>query len=193
MHCRTALAELNRPPEQNGRDQRPPKGQPQRPMTTAHDFSFAKLNEPGEIKLADYAGKVVLVVNVASACGYTPQYRDLEALYEAKVGKGVVVLGVPCNDFGAQEPGADSEIRGFCDSQYHVTFPMAAKVEIVAPAKRHPFYAWVARELGEGALPRWNFHKFLIDKQGALVDTFSSKAGPLGPEVLGSIKKILEA
>ena len=108
-------------------------------MTTAHDFSFAKLDEPGEIKLNDYAGKAVLVVNVASACGFTPQYRDLEALYEAKAGKGLVILGVPCNDFGHQESGAAKEIREFCDTSYHVTFPMTAKVEIVSPAKRHPF------------------------------------------------------
>ena len=103
MDCPTNLAELNRPADQNGR----PKGPSKRPMTSAHDFSFAKLGEPGEINLADYAGKAVLVVNVASACGFTPQYRDLEALYEAKVGKGLVVLGLPCNDFGGQEPGAE--------------------------------------------------------------------------------------
>ena len=100
-------------------------------MTTAHDFSFAKLDQPGEIKLADYAGQVVLLVNVASACGFTSQYRDLEALYEAKVGKGFVIIGIPCNDFGHQEPGDAREIREFCDTSYHVTFPMTAKVEIV--------------------------------------------------------------
>lgn len=102
-------------------------------MTTAHDFSFAKLDQPGEIKLADYAGQVVLLVNVASACGFTSQYRDLEALYEAKVGKGFVIIGIPCNDFGHQEPGDAREIREFCDTSYHVTFPMTAKVEIVPP------------------------------------------------------------
>jgi glutathione peroxidase len=160
-------------------------------MTTARDISFAKLNEPGEIRLEDYAGKAVLVVNVASACGFTSQYRDLEALYEAKVGKGLVIVGVPCNDFGHQEAGTESEIREFCDSAYHVTFPMTAKVEISAPNKRHPFYKWVAEELGESALPRWNFHKYLVGKDGHLVGAFPSKAAPLGPEVLEAIKDAL--
>lgn len=162
-------------------------------MTSAHEFSFAKLDEPGEIKLQDYAGKAVLLVNVASACGFTSQYRDLEALYEAKVGKGLVIIGVPCNDFGHQETGSERQIREFCDSSYHVTFPMTAKVDISAPAKRHPFYKWIADELGESALPRWNFHKYLIGKDGQLVGAFPSKAAPLGPEVLGAIKDALAA
>lgn len=162
-------------------------------MTTAHDFSFAKLAEPGEIKLEDYAGKAILVVNVASACGLTPQYRDLEALYEAKAAKGLVVIGAPCNDFGAQEAGSDSEIRGFCSESYHVTFPMTAKVEILAPARRHPFYDWIASQLGEAALPRWNFHKYLIGKDGALLESFSSKTAPLAPEMLEAIDKSLSA
>ncbi len=162
-------------------------------MTNAFDFSFAKLDDPGDIRLQDYAGKVVLVVNVASACGYTSQYRDLEALYEAKAGKGLVIIGVPCNDFGQQEPGADKEIREFCDSSYHVTFPMAAKIEIVAAARRHPFYQWVADELGDGALPRWNFHKFLIGKDGAIAGAFGSKTAPLAPDMLEAIKDALAA
>ncbi|MDX2277405.1 MAG: glutathione peroxidase [Hyphomonadaceae bacterium] len=156
-------------------------------MTTAHDFSFAKLGEPGEINLQDYAGKAILIVNVASACGFTSQYRDLEALYEGKKQK-LVVIGVPCNDFGAQEPGNEQEIRDFCEDSYHVTFPMTAKVEIVSPERRHPFYAWVAQQLGEGALPRWNFHKYLIGKDGALIETFPAKATPLGPQMLDAIK-----
>lgn len=158
-------------------------------MSNAHDFSFAKLDADGEIKLADYAGKAVLVVNVASACGFTSQYRDLEALYAAK--RGIIVVGVPCNDFGAQESGTEHEIRGFCDKSYQVTFPMTAKVDIVAPAKRHPFYGWIAQELGESALPRWNFHKYLIGKDGALIEAFPSKAAPLGPQMLEAIDKAL--
>jgi glutathione peroxidase len=160
-------------------------------MTTAHDFSFAKLDEPGDIKLSDYAGKAVLVVNVASACGFTSQYRDLEALYEAKAGKGLVILGVPCNDFGHQEPGSDREIREFCDTSYHVTFPMAHKVEIVSSERRHPFYQWIADELGDAALPRWNFHKFLIGKNGDLIAGYGSKTAPLAPDMLEAIKEAL--
>jgi glutathione peroxidase len=160
-------------------------------MTTAHEFSFHKLDEPGDISLADFAGKAVLVVNVASACGFTSQYRDLESLYEAKVGKGFVVIGVPCNDFGQQEPGEAREIREFCDTSYHVTFPMTEKVEITAADRRHPFYQWVAAELGESALPRWNFHKYLIGKDGALVGAFPSKVAPLGSDMLDAVKDAL--
>lgn len=162
-------------------------------MTTAHDFSFTKLDESGELKLADYAGKAVLVVNVASACGFTSQYRDLESLYEAKAGKGLVVIGIPCNDFGHQEPGSAREIREFCDSSYHVTFPMTEKIEIVAPTRRHPFYQWVADELGESALPRWNFHKYLIGKNGEIAAAFGSKTAPLAPDMLEAIKDALAA
>jgi glutathione peroxidase len=162
-------------------------------MTTAHDFTFAKLGEPGDINLQNYAGKAVLIVNVASACGFTPQYRELESLFEAKSAKGLVVLGVPCNDFGHQEPGAEKDIREFCDSSYHVTFPMAGKIEIVSKERRHPFYKWIAEELGESALPRWNFHKYLIGKDGALVEAFPSKAQPLGPDMLDAINKALAA
>jgi glutathione peroxidase len=162
-------------------------------MTTAHDFTFSKLDEPGEIKFEDYAGKAVLVVNVASACGFTPQYRDLEELYEAKLAKGLVVVGVPCNDFGAQEPGEDKDIREFCDTSYHVTFPMTAKVDIVPAGRRHPFYQWIADELGETALPRWNFHKYLIGRDGALVEAFPSKVAPLGTTLLEAIDKALAA
>jgi glutathione peroxidase len=160
-------------------------------MTTAHDFTFHKLDEPGDIKLSDYAGKAVLVVNVASACGLTPQYRDLEALYEAKVGKGLVILGVPCNDFGHQEPAAEKAIREFCDTSYHVTFPMTAKVEIISAERRHPFYQWIVDQMGEDALPRWNFHKYLIGKHGELVESFSSKEAPLSTGMLEAIKETL--
>jgi glutathione peroxidase len=162
-------------------------------MTNAHDFTFARLDEPGELRLQDFSGKAVLVVNVASVCGFTPQYRDLEALYEAKATKGLVVVGVPCNDFGAQEPGSEREIRDFCDTSYHVTFPMTAKVEIVAGDRRHPFYQWIASELGETALPRWNFHKYLVGKDGGLIGAFPSKSAPLGPDMLEAIDKALAA
>jgi glutathione peroxidase len=160
-------------------------------MVTAHDFSFGKLASPSEeIALKSYAGSAVLVVNVASACGYTSQYRDLEALYAAKKAKGLVVLGAPCNDFGGQEAGSEDEILSFCESRFQVTFPMASKVDILG-AGRHPFYQWVAREAGENALPRWNFHKFLIGKTGDLLDGFPSSAAPLGPEMITAIEKAL--
>ncbi len=160
-------------------------------MTNAHDFTFRKLSSKDDLNLADYSGKAVLVVNVASACGLTPQYRDLEALYEAKEKKGLVVLGVPCNDFGAQESGDEDSIGAFCDTTYKVKFPMTGKVDIIPAEKRHPFYKWVASELGEDALPRWNFHKYLIGKDGALVESFGSKEAPLSPALISAVEKAL--
>jgi glutathione peroxidase len=157
----------------------------------ALDFSFPKLGG-GEINLRDYAGKPLLIVNVASACGFTSQYRELQALYEAKRAAGLVVIGVPCNDFGGQEPDEESKIQDFCATQYHVTFPMTGKIEILG-AKRHPFYQWIAAELGADALPRWNFHKFLIGKDGALEATFPSSAAPLAVDMLGAVEKAINA
>ncbi|NWG52824.1 MAG: glutathione peroxidase [Hydrogenophilaceae bacterium] len=159
-------------------------------MASAHDFHFTKLADGGDLPFSMFAGKPVLVVNVASACGLTPQYRDLEQLYESRSGR-LVVLGVPCNDFGAQESGSEAEIAAFCDATYHVTFPMTGKVDILAKDKRHPFYAWIAHELGEDALPRWNFHKYLISADGALLESFGSKTAPLAPEVAAAIDRAL--
>lgn len=159
-------------------------------MATAHDFRFRRLCSGEDINLSQFAGSVLLVVNVASACGYTPQYRDLEALYEAKKAKGLVVLGVPSNDFGAQEQGSEEDIASFCDASYHVTFPMTSKVEILS-ANRHPFYDWISEQAGSSALPRWNFHKYLVGKRGELINAFPSSAAPLGPEMLTAIDRAL--
>lgn len=161
-------------------------------MQNAFTFSFKKLASDAPLDLGPFAGRVLLVVNVASACGYTSQYRELESLYEAKQAKGLVVIGVPCNEFGRQESGAEGEIAAFCDSTYRVSFPMAGKVEIIGPG-RHPFYRWVTAELGEDALPRWNFHKYLIGRDGAIVDSFPSSAQPLGPQMLAAVDKALAA
>lgn len=159
-------------------------------MTTAYDFKFKRLASNEEIDLRAFEGRVLLIVNVASACGYTPQYRELEQLYEAKKDQGLMLIGVPSNDFGRQEPGPESDIEAFCKETYKVAFPMTAKTEIVGP-NRHAFYKWVAREAGEAALPRWNFHKYLIGRDGALRETFPSKAAPLGTEMLASIEATL--
>jgi glutathione peroxidase len=160
-------------------------------MTNAFDFGFPKLGG-GEINLRDFKGHPLLVVNVASACGFTPQYRELQSLWEAKRKAGLIVLGVPCNDFGGQESGSEAEIQAFCAKNYHVTFPMTGKIEIVGPG-RHPFYQWIASELGPEALPRWNFHKYLIGKTGALEETFPSSAAPLGVEIVSAVDKALAA
>ncbi len=145
-------------------------------MTTAHDFSFRAI-DGGQLPLTQFKGKAVLVVNVASQCGLTPQYSGLEALWQAKRDKGLVVLGVPANDFGAQEPGTESEIKTFCETRFAVDFPLTAKEHVIGAAA-HPFYKWVTQELGEDAAPKWNFHKYLIAKDGTLAGTFGSRTEP---------------
>jgi glutathione peroxidase len=161
-------------------------------MPTAFDFSFKKLASEDLLDLKTMEGKALLVVNVASACGYTSQYRELESLFEAKQARGLMVIGVPCNEFGRQEAGAEDQIAAFCDGQYKVTFPMTGKVEIIGSG-RHPFYRWISAELGEDGLPKWNFHKYVIGRDGAIVDGFASSATPLGPKMLAAIDKALAA
>ena len=136
-------------------------------------------------------GKLTLVVNVASECGYTPQYAELQQLWERYGERGLVVLGVPCNDFGAQEPGTAVEIGAFCQKNYGVTFPLASKVEIVGAAKRHPFYQSVAQALGDDQLPRWNFHKFLVGSDGELLGGWPSKVSPLAREITEAVEAAL--
>src|SRR5881227_1942589 len=122
--------------------------------------------------LCQYAGKVLLVVNTASQCGYTPQYEGLEALYRKYQAKGLVVLGFPSNDFGAQEPGSNKEISQFCVNQYAIDFPMFARTEL----KANPLYADLLRATGQA--PRWNFHKYLVDHKGARVQSYGTRVEP---------------
>lgn len=158
-------------------------------MTTAHDFTLPAVGG-GEIRLRDFAGAAVLLVNTASECGFTPQYRDLEALWRKRKGKRLVVLGVPSNDFGAQEPGTDADVGAFCDKNYGVTFPLAGKQKVIG-ADAHPLYRWIASELGEGAAPKWNFHKYLIGPDGALAGAWPSKVAPRSPEIAKAIDEAL--
>lgn len=155
----------------------------------AYQFEFAGL-EGGQLRLSGWRGHPVLVVNTASFCGYTPQYRELEALWQRYRDRGLIVLGVPSNDFGQQEPGSAAEIKQFCETNYQVDFPMAEKVRVVG-AQAHPFYRWVAAELGEAGAPRWNFHKYLLDPAGHLVGAWPSQVSPTGQEVTGEIEKLL--
>ena len=156
---------------------------------TAHQFSFNAI-DGGALPLSAWAGKPVLVVNTASFCGYTPQYRDLEVLWQQYRDRGLVVLGVPCNDFGAQEPGSAAEIKSFCETNYSVDFPLAEKVRVIG-GSAHPFYAWVAATLGEGAVPRWNFHKYLIGPDGELAGGWPSSVRPGDKAITGEIEKML--
>lgn len=156
---------------------------------TAHAFSFTGI-DGRPLSMAGYAGKAVLVVNTASQCGFTPQYDDLQALHDRYAAQGLVVLGVPSNDFGAQEPGTNAEIKSFCETRFGVAFPMAEKQTVIG-ADAHPFFRWIVDEAGEGAAPRWNFHKYLIDCEGHLVGTWPSRVRPVSPEITGEIEKLL--
>lgn len=143
--------------------------------------------------LKPYEGKVLLIVNVASHCGFTPQYQKLEAVYEKYKAKGLVVLGFPCNQFGAQEPGTDAEIKEFCSSKYNVTFPLYDKIEVNGP-NRHPLYVALAGK--DSPYPgdiKWNFSKFLIGRDGKILKRFESRVVPDSPEVTQAIEAALAA
>ena len=156
---------------------------------SAHNFEFTSIDGK-PLPLADYAGNAILVVNTASACGSTPQYAGLQSLWNKYKDRGLIVLGVPSNDFGAQEPGSEAEIAAFCTANYKVSFPMTAKNKVIG-GEAHPFYAWVVGQAGEAAAPRWNFHKYLIDGNGALVGNFGTKVTPEDPELIAAIDAAL--
>ncbi|MBL8327510.1 MAG: glutathione peroxidase [Rubrivivax sp.] len=151
---------------------------------------FARLQDDKPQDLCQYAGRVLLVVNTASKCGFTPQYEGLEALHARYSARGLVVMGFPSNDFGGQEPGTEKEIAEFCFNTYGVKFPMFAKT-VVKGREAHPFY----RALGQAAgdVPSWNFHKYLIDRQGRLAGSFGSLVSPLSSRLVGAIEKALAA
>ncbi len=156
---------------------------------SAHDFTFAGI-DGRPIGLAAFRGKAVLVVNTASECGFTPQYAELQRLWESYRDRGLVVLGVPSNDFGGQEPGDEAAIRAFCAGRYAVDFPMTAKQSVIGPAA-HPFYRWVETTFGEDFAPRWNFHKYLIGTDGELAGAWPSKVAPLAPEIVAAVEDAL--
>ena len=153
---------------------------------TAYAFSFPGL-KGGDIRLADYAGKPILVVNTASQCGYTPQYAGLQELWTRYRDRGLMIVGVPSNDFGGQEPGTEAEIKTFCDTKFGVTFPMTRKEKVVGGAA-HPFYKWAAEMLGESNVPKWNFHKYLVDADGKLAAAFGSRVEPKASELKEAIE-----
>jgi glutathione peroxidase len=149
--------------------------------------------EGKETSLEAYKGKVLLIVNVASRCGFTPQYKELQAVYEKYKDKGFVVLGFPCNQFGGQEPGTDAEIKEFCSSKYNVTFPLFDKIDVNG-ANRHPLYTTLAGK--DSPYPgdiKWNFSKFLVGRDGKILKRFESKVVPDSPEVTQAIEAALAA
>ncbi len=158
---------------------------------TGYDFSFRKI-DGGDLALSQWRGKPVLIVNTASECGFTPQYADLEAVWRRYRDQGFVLVGVPSNDFGAQEPGGEAEIKAFCQRNYKIDFPLAAKEKVVGP-EAHPFYRWIVAELGEGGAPRWNFHKYLIGPDGAVAGAWNSRVSPSDPVIAREIEQALGA
>ncbi len=156
---------------------------------SAFDFDFVSI-EGKPMKLADFKGKPLLVVNTASFCGYTPQYEGLQALWQRYSAKGLVVIGVPSNDIGAQEPKGEAEIKGFCELNYNVDFPLTTK-QVVKGKAAHPFYVWAAEAGGEAAKPKWNFHKLLIGPDGALVGAYASAVEPLSGEITKAVEGLL--
>jgi glutathione peroxidase len=162
-----------------------------KPAVTAFDHAFEAI-DGGKLDLAQFRGKVLLVVNTASFCGFTPQYEGLQKLWEAYEAKGLVVIGVPSNDFGAQEPKAEAEIKEFCQGAFGVTFPLSAKYQ-VSGAGAHPFYTWAVAALGASAAPRWNFHKLLTGRDGKAVAAFGSSTAPQSTQLVQAIEKALAA
>ncbi len=155
----------------------------------AHQFSFNTIDGK-VIAFSDFKGKPVLVVNTASQCGFTPQYADLQTLWDEYKDRGLVVLGVPSNNFGGQEPGSETEIAQFVDKEFKITFPLTEKAEVQGK-NAHPFYAWANNEAGFLGSPKWNFHKYLIGPDGELVDWYSSTTKPTAEKVRTKIEGLL--
>lgn len=159
-----------------------------RPLT-AFDHTFESI-DGGTLDLAQYRGRVLLVVNTASFCGFTKQYEGLQSLWEKYESQGLVVIGVPSNDFGGQEPKAEGEIKEFCQGAFGVTFPLSAKYA-VSGSSAHPFYTWTLSVLGSGAAPRWNFHKILVGRDGRPVATWGATTAPAAPALVSAIEREL--
>jgi glutathione peroxidase len=156
---------------------------------SAHDFMF-KTIEGENLPLSKFSGKAILVVNTASFCGFTSQYTALQDLWQRYRGKGLVVLGVPSDDFGSQEPGTETEIKTFCEVNFNINFPLTEKTQVKGPVA-HPFYKWAAAELGLVAKPRWNFHKYLVTPDGRLVNWFSTPTSPVSARVIKEVEAAL--
>ena len=155
----------------------------------AYDFNFNGLNG-NQIDLKDYNDKVIVVVNVASRCGYTPQYSDLQKLF-TDYKNDLVVIGVPTNNF-KQEPKDNAEIKKFCDTNFGITFPMSEKMNVIG-SNAHPFFRWAKKNHGIAAIPKWNFHKIIIGKDGKVADTFASFTKPSSKKFLNAIKKEIKS
>ena len=156
---------------------------------TLFDFKINLINED-ELVLSKFKGKTILLVNVASKCGFTKQYGDLQNLYNLYKNKGLIVIGIPSNQFGGQEPGSESEIKNFCETNFGITFPMTKKYDVKGD-NAHPIYVWAKETFGKSTIPKWNFHKILINKEGKIEDTFASFTNPMSKKIVKKIEQIL--
>jgi glutathione peroxidase len=152
----------------------------------AYDYKFNSI-DGGQIELSDYKDKVVVIVNVASRCGFTSQYKDLQSLHNSYKDKNLVVIGVPTNNF-KQEPGSNDQIKDFCETNFGITFPMTEKINVIG-ANSHPFYKWAKDDFGISAIPKWNFHKIIIGKDGKVADTFASITNPSSKKFINFIEE----
>jgi len=156
---------------------------------TAYMFNFKSIDGK-PLPLSEFRGNAVLIVNTASRCGFTSQYQGLQALWENYREKGLVVLGVPSNDFGGQEPGTEEEIKEFCQINFNIDFPLTEKVSLKG-RNAHPFFTWAAEQLGPLSKPRWNFYKILLNKDGKAVDWFASSTAPSAKKLVSAIEQVL--
>ena len=154
-----------------------------------YDFDIKDINNEN-YDLANLKNKTILLVNVASNCGFTNQYAELQELYLKYIDKGLVVIGVPSNQFGGQEPGKNSEIKDFCETNFNISFPMTTKIDVIGD-NAHPIYLWAKENHGNSAVPKWNFHKILINKKGKIEDTFTSFTKPLSKKLIMKLEEIL--
>jgi len=153
-----------------------------------YDFHINDINGK-KINFSIYRNKTILMVNVASKCGFTKQYTSLQKLFEQYKNQGLVIIGVPSNQFGGQEPGSNKEIKNFCEKNFNITFIITDKVDVKGK-NAHPVYLWAKAYYGSGAIPKWNFHKILINKKGEIHKTYSSFIDPMSKTITNEIKKI---
>ena len=154
----------------------------------AYKFKFNGIDGK-QINLADYENKVLVVVNVASRCGFTPQYSDLQKVWEDYKDKNVIIIGVPTNNF-KQEPGSNKEIKDFCETNFNINFPMTEKIDVLGK-NAHPFFKWARENYGNSAIPKWNFHKIIVGKDGKVANTFSSITKPSSEKFRKAIEKLI--
>jgi glutathione peroxidase len=154
-----------------------------------YDLNIKDING-SVINFSKYKNNIFLLVNVASKCGFTKQYTSLQKLWEKYKDEGLIVLGIPSNQFGKQEPGTNSEIKDFCEVNFNITFPLTDKIDVKGD-NAHDIYKWAKKNYGNSAVPKWNFHKILINKEGKIQDTFSSLTEPTSKKIINQIEKLL--